>query len=212
MVAALLSVVAGCGDDRGQRLLDGGKPPDLSAALSGLDGAVMTRVRAVLASELAASRLRACGLLPGNEHATVVERVGLATTSLTVRARSSLNACDAILNPVRDPDRPYKGMWCGSAVGRLDHGKLNDPRLDLCTAEDGGLTAFVWVEALPAAKWVVVHNGGVREVYEVVHSLPVRVTTTESVQPEGSASFDIEEYSADGRKLRAYALDASVAG
>lgn len=172
----------------------------------------MTRVRTVSASGIDVRRLEACGLRPRNKRATVVERVGLNGASLTFRVGASVNACDAIPHPARDPDRPYEGIWCGSAVGRLDHGKLNDPRLDLCTAEDGELTAFTWVQASSTAKWVVVNNGGVREVYEVVRSLPVRVTTTESVQPTGSASFDIEEFSADGRKLRAYTLDASVAG
>jgi hypothetical protein len=208
----LLFVLTSCGGGGSPQLIDGSRSADAPAALAGLDGAVMTRVRAVPAGELAVRRLRACGLLRGGEHTTVVERVGLAATSLTARVRSSLNACDGILHPVPDPDRPYGGIWCGSSVGRLAHAKLNDPRLDLCTAEDGEITAFVWVEPLPRAKWVVVKTGGVREVYEVSSSLPVRVTTTESVRQEGSASFDIEEYAAEGRKLRAYTLDASVAG
>jgi len=50
-----------------------------------------------------------------------------------------------------------------------------------------------------------------REVYEVTAALPVRVTTTEAVDPAGSASFDIEEYAADGSKVRVYTLDAQVA-
>ena len=55
-------------------------------------------------------------------------------------------------------------------------------------------------------------DAGRREVYEVAESLPVRVTTTENVNPAGSASFDIEEYAADGSKLREYTLEAQVAG
>ena len=41
----------------------------------------------------------------------------------------------------------------------------------------------------------------------------MRVTTTDGVEPESSrASFDVEEYAADGRKLREYVLEAAVAG
>jgi hypothetical protein len=61
------------------------------------------------------------------------------------------------------------------------------------------------------AKWVVVSDGGTREVYEVAESLPVRVTTTENIGL-GKASFAIEEYAADGSKLREYTLEAQVAG
>jgi hypothetical protein len=41
----------------------------------------------------------------------------------------------------------------------------------------------------------------------------VRVTTVEGVHAARSAaSFDIEEYAIDGRKLRAYTLNTAVAG
>ena len=123
--------------------------------------------------------------------------------------------CDKILDPinVEDPDMPGGGIWCGGAAGRLDNGMLNDPRLDLCTNTDDELTAFAWVEPRPDAKWVVVSDADKREVYEVAESLPVRVTTTDGTAPESSkASFDIEEYGADGTKLREYTLEAAVAG
>ena len=56
-------------------------------------------------------------------------------------------------------------------------------------------------------------DAGRREVYEVAESLPVRVTTTEGVELESSrASFAIEEYAADGSKLREYVLETAVAG
>ncbi len=89
---------------------------------------------------------------------------------------------------------------------------LNDPRLDLCTNTDSEITAFAWVDPRPDAKWVVVSDTGKREVYEVVKSLPVRVTTTENVNPAGKASFDVEEYGADGALLTEYTLEAAVAG
>ncbi|HEU0304403.1 MAG TPA: hypothetical protein VFR32_07475 [Gaiellaceae bacterium] len=173
----------------------------------------MTRAVVVTASELDQGRLQACGV-PEADDAAVVERVGLRGSSLTFAGGGvSLNGCDAIPDPFQEPDRPFGGIWCGVAVGFFRDGKLNDPRLDLCTAEDGDLTGFVWVEPQPDAKWVVVSDAGTREVYEVAGSLPVRVTTTDGTQPESSkASFPIEEYAADGTKLREYVLEAQVAG
>ena len=88
---------------------------------------------------------------------------------------------------------------------------LNDPRLDLCQGIDGRVTAFAWASPSQGTRWMVVGRHP-REVYEVIVSLPVRITTTEAVDPAGSASFDIEEYAADGRKVRVYTLDAEVAG
>ena len=145
----------------------------------------------------------------------VVERVGLRGSSLTFRTGSTLYGCDKIPNPftAEDPDLPYGGIWCASPNGRFDEGALNDPRLSLCPNTKNDVTAFVWVEPQADAKWIVVSDAGRREVYEVAAGLPVRVATTDGVQPENSrASFDVEEYSADGHELRAYTLDAAVAG
>ena len=56
----------------------------------------------------------------------------------------SLYACDG---------RPAHGSgtahWCGTAYGRLEHGRLLDPRLDLsaCTDAGGRPLAFAWMEA-----------------------------------------------------------------
>jgi hypothetical protein len=211
-LVALVALVAGCGGDGSPpQLVDGSRPAAVPAVLAGLDGAVMTRARTVPASDHDRDRLVACGL-PFGASDTVVERVGLEGSSLTFAGGSGLNGCDAIPDPAEDPDRPYGGIWCGASVGRVTDGVLNDPRLDLCTAESGEVTAFVWVEPQPAAKWVVVSDAGSREVYEVAGSLPVRVTTTEGVRAEGSALFDIEEYGADGTRLREYTLEAAVAG
>jgi hypothetical protein len=78
---------------------------------------------------------------------------------------------------------------------------------------DDDLTAFAWVEPRPDAKWVVVSDAGSREVYDAVESLPVRVTTTDGTTLEGaSALFPIEEYRADGSKLREYTFRTQVAG
>lgn len=209
-----LVALAGCGGDEmsSPQLADGTRPEALPTVLDGLDGGVMTRTRVLTAAEIDPARLRACGV-PGADDTPVVERVGVRGTSLTFAGgRTWLNGCGAIPNPARDPDRPFGGTWCGVSVGFVVDGGLNDPRLSLCTNAEGELTAFIWVEPQPATRWVVVVDGGTREVYEVAASLPVRVTTTARVNPEGSASFEVEEYAAGGTKLRAYPLDAVVSG
>lgn len=213
MGALTLLLAAGCGGDGSPpRLVDGSQAPELPAALAGLDGAVMTRTAVVTAREVDPDELQACGV-PEADDAAVVERVGLRGSSLTFAGGGlSMSGCDSIPDPFRDPDRPFGGVWCAVAVGFLRDGRLNDPRLSLCTAEDGDLTAFVWIEPRADARWVVVAEAGRREVYEVAESLPVRVTGTRDVQGTGKASFPIEEYAADGTRLREYVLEAQVAG
>ncbi len=213
----MLRGLAGCGGgDSPPQLVDGSSPVALPAELADLDNAVLTRSSVLPAHNVDQARLEACGLAPEADDTAVVERVGLNGSSLTFAgADLSLYGCSAIPDPVTvdDPDNPGGGIWCGAAAGRLDAGKLNDPRLTLCQAEDGDLTGFAWIEAGADTKWVVVSDAGRREVYEVAESLPVRVTTTDGVQPESSrASFDIEEYAADGGKLREYVLETAVAG
>jgi hypothetical protein len=216
LLGALLMLIAlaGCGGDGPPQLVDGSQAGELPAELAELDDAVMTRVAVKSETEFDEEELRACGVLFDGGERMVVERVGVRGSSLTLPSGRLLYGCDSIPDPSTavDPDRPYGGIWCGGANGRLDDGKLNDPRLDLCANTDSELTAFVWVEPHRNAKWVVVSEVGSREVYEVAESLPARVTTTENIDPAGKATFDIEEYGADGTKLREYTLGAQVAG
>ena len=214
-VAAALSVLAlaGCGGGTASpQLADGSDAGALPATLADFDNGVLTRTRVRRAAEIDPTELRACGV-PAARDTPVVERVGIRGSSLTFSVgRTWLNGCGSIPDPARDPDRPFGGTWCGVSVGFVVDGALRDPRLSLCTNEEGELTAFVWVEPRPAARWVVVTDGGTREVYETAASLPVRVTTTHGIRPEGSASFAVEEYDPDGNRLRAYELEARVAG
>ena len=185
----------------------------LPAELDGLDNAVLTRT-SIHTGQLDKRRFTACGQPPVPSHTAIVERTGIHGSSWTFADDPALYGCDAILDPstAAEPDRPYDGIWCGSANGRIEDDMLNDPRLDLCTNTDSEITAFAWVDPRPDAKWVVVSDTGKREVYEVVESLPVRVTTTENVNPAGKASFHVEEYGADGALLTEYTLEAAVAG
>lgn len=216
-LAVTLVALTSCGGGGSPppQLFDGTVSPDLPPLLKGLaGGAAMTAARAVPASSLEAGRLRRCedwvDASPGS--GPVVERVGVNGGSLTFAVGSHMYGCDAIAQPARDPDRAPGDPWCRGAVGRLERGTLNDPRLGLCTAADGDVTAFAWIQPGPDTAWVVVRDGNDAEVYEVAGGLPVRVTTTEDVDPSGSASFDVEEYGADGTRLRGGQLDAQVAG
>jgi hypothetical protein len=205
--------MASCGGASPPRLADGSRAPKLPRALDGLEHAVMTRTVVKRESGLDQAAYRACGV-PADGDRPVVERTGLHGSSLTIASRASLHACDEIPHPAtaEDPDRPWGGVWCGGSVGRLRNGNLNDPRLDVCSSTENDLVAFVWAEPEPRTRWVVVSDGGVQEVYEVAASLPVRVTTTHGIDPAGRASFAVEEYSADGTKLREHTLEAQVAG
>jgi hypothetical protein len=215
--AVLLLALAGCGGGESPpQLVDGSTAPEVPAALEPLDAAAMTHTRVIPLRQLDKGRFTACGHSPVPGGTVFVERVGVHGSSWTFAGEgTSIYACDAIPEPssAEEPDRPYDGLWCGASAGRLDDGTLNDPRLDLCTNTDRELTGFAWVEPQAATRWVVVSDAGTREVYEVAESLPVRVTTTEGVRPGSSrASFDVEEYAANGDNLREYVLEAAVAG
>lgn len=211
----VVALLAGCGGDSSPpQLVDGTQAAELPVELDGLDDGVLARTAVTDEAAFDEEELRACGILFDGGTRPVVERTGTQGSSLTLRSGRLLYACDKILEPqsAEDADLPFGGIWCGGPNGRLDNGKLNDPRLSLCQDTSGEITAFVWVEPQSDAKWVVVADAGRREVYEVAGSLPVRVTTTENIDPAGRASFDVEEYAADGTKLREYVLEAAVAG
>jgi hypothetical protein len=207
--------LAGCGgDDSSPQLVDGSEAAELPAELAGLDDAVMTRTAVKRESDLD-DEYDACDVPRDSGDRTVVERTGVHGSSLTIESGYLLFGCDKIPDPAtaEDPDLPYGGVWCSSPNGRVEDGQLNDPRLSICPNAENDITAFAWLEPQQDARWVVVSDAGNREVYEVGESLPVRVTTTDGTTLEGaSALFPIEEYGADGTKLREYTLRAQVAG
>lgn len=214
VVLVAAAALAGCGGDSSPpQLVDGSRAAALPEKLEAHDDAVMTRVAVLEVGEV--KDLSACGLAPASQTTDVVERVGLRGSSVTFAGPgTSLYGCDAIPGPpIPDPDNPGDGIWCSSAVARLDADGLNDPRLSLCEDADREVTAFAWVEPGPGTEWIVVSDAGTQEVYEVAGGLPVRVTSTDSAELGSSrASFDIEEYGAGGEKLRSYVLEAAVAG
>jgi hypothetical protein len=69
------------------------------------------------------------------------------------------------------------------------------------------------MEARDDARYVAVRQLGYTEVYPVRGRVPVRIASTTGVDLESSrASFEISEHDARGQLLRAYELEASVAG
>ena len=94
-------------------------------------------------------------------------------------------------------------------------GRLLDPRLELagCSTSSGDPIAFAWIEPGRRTRYVALHRNGFVEVYPVLAGLPVRVATTSDIDLDtSSASFEVSEYDADGRRIRSYTLDARVAG
>ena len=219
-VATLVTIAAAAcaGDKKPPAQLIDGTPAERPSAVT-LEGIaedqLATTVTVVDARQVEPTKRAAQCLRRARDHAAVgpvVARVGVNGESVTFRASSgqSLVACDraAAATEARD-------IWCGIAVGRLEHGQLQDPRLDLARCSDAAAdpVAFAWVEPGGATHYVTVGQPGFTEVYRVVSGLPVRITTTSGIDREGSrASFRITEHDGEGRLLRAYTLDAHVAG
>jgi hypothetical protein len=218
-VATLVAMaVAACaGDEKPPALIDGTPAERPSAVtLEGIgEDQIATTVNVVDARRVAPTTRPAQCLRRARDHdavGPVVARVGVNGESVTFRASSgqSLIACDRAAATSEG-----RHVWCGIAVGRLEHGRLLDPRLDLagCRTAAADPVAFAWVEPGRTARYVTVGQPGFTEVYRVVSGLPVRITTTSGIDREGSrASFRITEHDREGRLLGAYTLDARVAG
>jgi hypothetical protein len=134
----------------------------------------------------------------------VIERIGASGSSVTLVGLSAraAYACDAV-----------DSTWCGRAFGRIDAGRLRDPRLSVTCRDTGGEpVAFAWVQPSPAAAYVVVDGPGFAEVYRTAGSVPVRATTLDVDPVASGATVAISEHARDGRRLREYELEAQVAG
>ena len=205
-----------CRDEAPTRLADGAPARASPVVLEGVSQrAIATELEVVpLARVSPRSALAGClGRLSTDAPVTkIVVRTGVLGRSVTVGTGShrALYACDG--RPAHGSDTAH---WCGTAYGRLEHGRLLDPRLDLsaCTDAGGRPLAFAWMEARNDARYVAVRQPGYTEVYPVRGRVPVRIASTTGVDLESSrASFEISEHDARGQLLRAYELEASVAG
>jgi hypothetical protein len=140
----------------------------------------------------------------------VVERVGRITRSLTITQRGSPDvfACDA--TGVRLEGRE----WCGVSAGRLRHGRVSDPRLELlCRDRRGRHVASAFVNPRGAARWIAVAQHGFSELYPTAAGLPVRIASTAGVDYDHArATFRITQLDAGGRVLERARIVARVAG
>ena len=196
------------------RLLNGARATPPPVRMDAPSPQIMTAV-STIAARRAASRAPAgdCARIASGQPPTgpVVVRTGTVGMSVSFRTSSgrALYACDASA-----PTTAGRTSFCGSAYGRLEHGRLHDPRLDLaaCRTAEGDGIGFAWVEPRPKAAYVAVRQNGYTEVYPVRSATAVRVTTLD-VDPDASgATFELSEHAADGTLIRESTLKARVAG
>jgi hypothetical protein len=187
------------------------RPPPV--VLEGVEGpSILTRARVLRrdAVEMGSRTARCVDAARASATAVVVERVGVSGTSVTVFGPGShtVYGCDASGISAMD-DTP----WCGHAFGRLDAGRLSDPRLSLtCRGGDDDSFGFAWIQPDAAATYLVVRRQGYSEVYPVGGRAPVRIITDDVDQGSASAVFSVGEHAPDGRRLSAYEVEARVSG
>ena len=211
VLGLVLAVLAGC-DNGGssspaRRLLYGEPAQELAA----VPGSVIAIGRVVDAATLG-RRFTRCSPEGAVDGAVIVERIGVFGESLTFAddTGKTLYSCDGGIDPAGERRRP----WCGGSSGRLLHGRLVDPRLDiLCRDHKGRPLAYAWVDPVPGARWIGVDQGRYMEVYEVLAALPVRVATLREIQLGRSrATFAVTQFDESGKALVKGVLEASVAG
>ena len=216
VVLGLVCLATGCLHDSPPAppttLSDGSRARPARVALDGVDGpTVATRVRAVRSNAVEAGSAAArCLRSSGRPVGLVIERTDVRGTSVTYLGpgRRAVYACDRAGNGSTTVE-----PWCGRAFGRLESGRLRDPRLDLiCRDEGGEPLAFAWVQPNSAAAYVVVAHPAHNEVYPVVGRVPVRIAGDDVDIASSRATFAISEHAADGRRLRDYELEAAVSG
>ena len=210
----LVLMEAGCkhaGPAPPAKLSDGSRarPP---VALTGVDGpTVTTRARIVrsIATEPGSAAAR-CLASSRSSETVVVERVdvrGASVTFLGPEGRSA-HACER-----SGGDSQIEARWCGRAFGKLEDGRLRDPRLSLsCRDEEGEPIAFAWIQPGSEAAYVVVAHAGYHEVYPVADDIPVRISTSDVDLAASRATFAVSEHARDGRQLADYELEAAVSG
>jgi hypothetical protein len=186
------------------------RPPRVAPA--GVDGTtVATRVRAVRSNAIEAGSAAArCLGSWGRAEGLVVERTDVRGTSVTYLGpgRRAAYACERA-----GAGSTTVELWCGHAFGKLEEGRLRDPRLDLsCRSEDGAPLAFAWVQPGRGAAYVVVAHRSYNELYRVVDGVPVRIAGDDVDIASSRATFAVSEHAADGRRLRDYELEAAVSG
>jgi hypothetical protein len=211
----LLLPCVGCGNsERRATLADGspGAPPPAVLRKLGAS-AILTTVRAVPMHSVDA-RDRACvGLTTGHARTpneTLVERVDHLEASVTFRPRNGpfVFGCTAAARSLG-----VLGRWCGHVVGEIRARHLVDPRLDIaCRTPERQAIGSAWIEPVAGARWIVVRDHALVQIYPTAASLPVRVTTQVVDIPTATAVFRIEQYDAEGTRVSEATIRTAVAG
>lgn len=185
------------------------RPPPVE--LEGVDGPIIaTGVRLVRAGEAEpGSATATCAGNKGPPGGVSVERVDIRGESVTyLGSRSAVvQGCDAV------GGARSSSSWCGRAFGRLEGGRVRDPRLSLeCKNSDNEVVGFAWIQPLAGAEYVVVAHSGYNEAYPVAAGVPVRIAGEDVDVAASRATFAVSEHDRDGRRLRSYELEAAVSG
>ena len=211
LLAALVSLACGCGEAGGSRparLLDG-RP---ASHFGPVEGSVIASGRVLQLDDRADECLSPSDQANVAADAPAVERIGVDGESLTFagRDRSVVYACDGGIDSAGERNLP----WCHTVLGRLDDGRVLDPRLDvICRDRARRPLAYAFVDPVAGARWIGVLQEGYVELYEVLAGLPVRVASTRAVDlGNASATLEITQYDADGRELVRGKMEAAVSG
>jgi hypothetical protein len=214
---AVVTGMAGCSSESDrppEQLIDGTRSKAPPVRLDAPQPQILTRVASIEAAQALAGTAAGECLRAAREHEareSVVVRTGAAGISVTFMSASgrALVACDGS-HTARADGR----SWCGRAYGRLERGRLLDPRLDLagCRTSTGDTIAFAWFTPGRDTAYLAVRQKGYTEVYPVAPHLPVRITTDDVAQDRSGAKFEVSEHASSGALLRSSTLEARVAG
>jgi hypothetical protein len=209
--------MAGCSSESDrppERLVDGTTAQAPPVRLDAPNPQILTEVASIGAEGAPEGTAAGECLRAARQHEArgpVVVRTGASGISVTFGAASgrALVACDGD-HAIQSDDR----SWCGRAYGRLEGGRLLDPRLDLagCRTSTGDTVAFAWLVPGRRTAYVAVRQTGYTEVYPVAGRVPVRVTTDDTAPDRSAATFEVSEHATSGALLRSSTLEVQVAG
>jgi len=207
LLCGLVVAVAPASASAPRHLIEGSRPPSVPKVLRDQGtGFLMTRVHVLKAKQIRRLLLACARDRRALSETVVVQRIGVNGRTITFRTLDGgVEGCD------RNPGaRPVQNPWCGGSAWILRNGRVSDARLDICYARNGKpVVAFGWINALRAAKWIVVEQPGFREVYPVAAHLPVRVSTVSEI---GSpTTFRTAQYDKHGVLLVRKVVKAAIA-
>lgn len=215
LVVAVLLACAACGGSRPPvTLADGSTGARAPIVLKRLgDTTVLTTERTVSLHSLDA-RGRACVALSTGRvlapNQIFVERVDHLGSSVTFRPSGEpfVSGCTSAA-----PTSATKTPWCGHVVGEIRNGHLVDARLDIaCRTTAGAAIGSAWIEPVARARWIVVRDHKLIQIYPTAASLPVRVTTGSVDIATATAVFRVEQYDREGTRVSEATLRTTVAG